>query len=60
MYNLPEPWFEPVSSALAGGFLITRLSGKSSVFFVQFLKKVIRKHLACFKLYKEERNIVTF
>ena len=29
MWDLPEPGIEPVSSALAGGFLTTGLPGKS-------------------------------
>ena len=36
MWDLPGPGLEPVSPALAGGFLITVPPGKSLSFFLDF------------------------
>ena len=43
MWDLPEPGLEPLSTALAGGFLSTAPPGKPSRFVFKYLKERERK-----------------
>ena len=57
MWDLPRPGLEPVSPALAGGFLTTAPPGKSFLHFRECkLHRLSRASLSCYSDHKGQRD----